>query len=292
MVPRVRVDTMDPDATLAEVRTEMSGGHSRYPLLDDEDQIVGVIDLVDVLAARDETLTARDLAHPALIVPSLMKLPEAVQELAAHKQQLACVIDEYGGFDGVVTVEDLAEELVGEISDEHDHGDEPEPQVVGADGLWTISGVTPVDEVERAIDRDLPDGDYETLAGLVIDEYGRLPEVGTTLTIELGEDLGLQADEPDWRAADVEVLALDGHVPGLVRLRLVGVDEWRERGGGPDSGAQPVVRLEDHESGADTGAGAVEDEQSDLHGLVDRYDLDPQRIAQDATDRDGKEGTK
>lgn len=266
MVPRVRVDTMHPDATLEEVRAEMSGGHSRYPLLDEEDQIVGVLDLVDVLAARDETLTARDLAHPALIVPSLMKLPEAVQELAAHKQQLACVIDEYGGFDGVVTVEDLAEELVGEISDEHDHDNDPEPQVVGADGLWTISGVTPVDEVERAIDRDLPDGDYETLAGLVIDEYGRLPEVGTTLTIELGEDLGLQADEPDWRAADVEVLELDGHVPGLVRLRLVEVEEWRERRGGPDTGSQPVVN-----------AGENPQDEDGLTGLVDRYELDEKR---------------
>ena len=78
MQPRVRVDTMDPDATLAEMRVEMSGGHSRYPLLDDDDNIVGVLDLVDVLAARDETLTAKDLAHPALIVPGLMRLPEAV----------------------------------------------------------------------------------------------------------------------------------------------------------------------------------------------------------------------
>ncbi|MFC6154444.1 hemolysin family protein [Nocardioides yefusunii] len=224
MVPRVRVDTVDPETTLAELRVEMSGGHSRYPILDDEDHIVGIVDLVDVLAARDETLTAADLAHPALLVPTLMRLPEAVGEFARAKQQMACVIDEYGGFDGVITIEDLAEELIGEITDEHDD-DTVQPYVKASEDGWLISGVTPVDEVERAIDRDLPEGDYETVAGLVIDLHGRFPDIGTVVRVDLGEDLGLMPGEPDWREAEIEVIELDRHIPGMVRLRLVSAEE-------------------------------------------------------------------
>lgn len=224
MVPRVRVDTVSPEATLAELREEMAGGHSRYPILDEDDRIVGIVDLVDVLSASDESLTAADLAHPALLVPTLMRLPEAVGEFARTKQQMACVIDEYGGFDGVITIEDLAEELIGEISDEHDD-DSPEPYLEATEAGWNISGVTPVDEVERAIDRDLPEGDYETLAGLVIDAHGRFPEVGTVVRVDLGEDLGLLPGEPDWREVEIEVVSLDGHVPGMVRLRLIDAEE-------------------------------------------------------------------
>ena len=224
MVPRVRVDTVSPETTLAELRAEMSGGHSRYPILDEDDRIVGIVDLVAVLSARDESLTAADLAHPALLVPTLMRLPEAVGEFARAKQQMACVIDEYGGFDGVVTIEDLAEELIGEINDEHDD-DSPQPYVEATEDGWKISGVTPVDEVQRAIDRDLPEGDYETIAGLVIDVHGRFPDVGTVVRVDLGEDLGLMPGEPDWREVEIEVLSLDGHVPGMVKLRLISAEE-------------------------------------------------------------------
>ena len=225
MIPRVHVDTLDPDVTLSELRIEMSGGHSRYPVLDDEDQVVGVVDLIDVLQAHDERLTAADLARPALLVPTLMKLPEVVRELAMTKQQMACVLDEYGGFAGVLTIEDLAEELVGEITDEHDSDAAEIQAVAAADGTWVVSGSTPVDEVERAMDRDLPDGDYETLAGLFIATHGRLPEVGVSVTLDLGEDLGrLPGEDPSVRQVEMEVIELDGHVPGRIRLTLLDED--------------------------------------------------------------------
>lgn len=228
MIPRVHVGHFDPDTTLAEIRVEMSGGHSRYPVIDDEDQVVGVVDLIDVLTATDETLTAADLARPALLVPTLMKLPEAVQEFALTKQQMACVLDEYGGFAGVVTIEDLAEELVGEITDEHDSDVAEVQAVAAADGTWIVAGSTPVDEVQRAMDRDLPEGDYETLAGLLIALHGRLPEVGTAVEIDLGEDLGrLPGEDPGIRQVRLEVIELDGHVPGQIRLTLL--DEEGER---------------------------------------------------------------
>src|SRR5690606_39377149 len=97
--------------------------------------------------------------------------------------------------------------------------------VAAADGSWVVSGSTPVDEVERAMDRDLPDGDYETLAGLFIAVHGRLPAVGTTVTLDLGEDLGrLPGEDPGVREVSMEVVELDGHVPGRIQLTLLDQD--------------------------------------------------------------------
>ncbi|WP_331712135.1 transporter associated domain-containing protein, partial [Rhodococcus sp. EPR-147] len=134
-----------------------------------------------------------------------------------------CVIDEYGGFAGVLTIEDLAEELVGEITDEHDDDEDIAGVHDQEDGVWLMDGDVHVDEVERTIGRDmlLPRGDYETLAGLLIAEGGNLPEVGDTVRIDLavfGADL--MEDEPPRPSLEVEVLEVDRHVPSELRIRL------------------------------------------------------------------------
>ena len=123
MIPRARVGVVRPDAELSRVREMMSAGHSRYPVLDDADDVVGVVHLPDVLDLADRVdgpRTAGDLMRPPLFVPAVLNLPRALAGLVGSGNQLACVLDEYGGFVGVLTVEDLAEELVGEIADEHD----------------------------------------------------------------------------------------------------------------------------------------------------------------------------
>src|SRR5699024_5285683 len=124
---------------------------------------------------------------PAELVPTAMPLPDALRLLTATRNQLACVLDEYGGLAGVLTVEDLAEELVGEITDEHDD-DVAEPTVVVRDGVWTMAGEVHVDEVERAVGHDLPRGDWETIAGLVIAVHGALPEAGASVVVLLPPD--------------------------------------------------------------------------------------------------------
>src|SRR5215218_9660046 len=121
MIPRARVDVVRMDDTVEEVRALMSVGHSRYPILDDDDQVVGVIHLQDILVLEHPyTAPLAGLVRPAVMVPTAMTLPDVLRLLAESKNQMACVVDEYGGFAGVVTLEDLAEELVGEITDEHD----------------------------------------------------------------------------------------------------------------------------------------------------------------------------
>jgi CBS domain containing-hemolysin-like protein len=201
----------------------MAHGHSRYPVLDaGTGDVVGVVHLADLLTTTEpDTAPVTAIARECLVVSTFTPLPDALRQLAETGNQLACVIDEYGGFAGVLTLEDLAEELVGEITDEHD-AEHPEYIPVEGDRVWEMPGDVHVDEVERALGIDLPRGDYETIAGLVIAAHGGLPEPGTRLSIELPPDPADLAheDEPAPRHLNVEVLDVDRHVPSRVRLEL------------------------------------------------------------------------
>ncbi len=226
MIPRSRVDTLEDDVPIGDVRALMAHGHSRYPVLDREtDDVVGVVHLADLLATpQPDTSPVTAILRPALVVAALTPLPDVLRQLAGTTNQLACVVDEYGGFAGVVTVEDLAEELVGEITDEHDSDVDPDYLPVEGDDVWEMAGGVHVDEVERALGIDLPRGDYETIAGLLIAAHGGLLDEGAPLRIELPDDpANLASDEPPApRVLHVQVLAVDRHVPSRVRLELPG----------------------------------------------------------------------
>jgi CBS domain containing-hemolysin-like protein len=185
------------------------------------------VHLADLLSTTEpDTAPVTSIARPCLVVSHLSPLPDVLRQLAQTDNELACVVDEYGGFTGVITLEDLAEELVGEITDEHDE-ETSEYVPVEGDGVWEMSGDVHVDEVERALGIDLPRGDYETIAGLVIAYYGRLPPEGATLEIELPPDPAQLAhdDERTPRVLRIEVLEVDRHVPSRVRLTLPAVVE-------------------------------------------------------------------
>jgi CBS domain containing-hemolysin-like protein len=223
MIPRPRVGTVAPTDTIGHLRALMAQGHSRYPVLDPATgDVVAVVHLADLLTStRPDDAPVTAIARPCLVVSTFTSLPDALHQLADTGNRLACVIDEYGGFAGVVTLEDLAEELVGEITDEHDE-EHPEYVPVEGDGVWEMPGDVHVDEVERALAVDLPRGDYETIAGLVIAAAGTLPEPGTRLAIELPPDPGdlVHADDPEPRLLHVQVLDVERHVPSRVRLEL------------------------------------------------------------------------
>lgn len=226
MIPQGRVDTVAPETTVAKALTLMATGHTRYPVVDASRAPLGVVQLSDVLhlpQADRAVTTVADLMRPPVVVPTLMPLPAAAHELDEAGSHLACVIDEYGGFAGILTLEDMAEELVGEITDEHDE-DQPE-QIIGAeDGEWRMDGDVHLDEVERAVGHRLPEGDYETIAGLLIAQTGDLPEAGEVITVELQQDPSeLIADEPMRHCLSIEVLEVERHVPSEVRVRLVSV---------------------------------------------------------------------
>ena len=228
MVPRSRVDTVTPDTPVARLRELMSEGHSRYPVLDDE-TVTGVVHLPDVLRCTDPTATAARLQRPAALVPESMPLPDAVRLLVSSDNQLAVVIDEYGGFAGALSLEDVAEELVGEIHDEHDPMATAD-LVLQEDGTWLVAGDVHVDEVERALGRDLPRDDYETIAGLTIDAHGALPPQGAVVHVALPPDPArlLDDEEPPAQALRIEVLDVERHVPARVRLTVEDVEAVTE----------------------------------------------------------------
>lgn len=229
MIPRIQVDVVTRETTIAELRVRMAHAHTRYPVLGDREEPVGVVHLAEILpTAPDDQRPVTAIMREPLVVPELMPLPDALGHLTRTRNELACVIDEYGGFTGVITIEDLAEELVGEITDEHTP-DALSSAELHADGTWVMDGDMHVDEVERAVGRDLPRGDYETLAGLLISEAGALPAVGETLRIHLpAEGSDLLDDAPPRRALLVEVTQVDRHVPSELRVTLL-----EETGGDP-----------------------------------------------------------
>lgn len=238
MVPRADVVTAGTE--VAQVRALMATGHSRYPVLDDDQGVVGVVHLEDVIDAAPDASLA-DLTRPPLVVPTRMTLPDALDELSRTSNELAAVVDEYGTFVGILTLEDLAEELVGELTDEHDDVvDVVAVEEQDGDRAWLVAGDVPLDEVERTLDLDLPQGDYQTLAGLVIAEHGRLPEEGTVVAVRLPDDPGdlVADDEPAPRFAHLEVVEVAQHVPASVRITVeTGDDDTADTADGADVAA-------------------------------------------------------
>jgi CBS domain containing-hemolysin-like protein len=220
MVPRTRVDTVPADEPITAVLNRMATGHTRYPVVGDStDDLLGVVDLHAVLDTDTHAL-ARTRCLPAVRVPASLPLPAVLTQLQAAGDEMALVIDEYGGFAGIVTVEDIAEELVGEIADEHD-GDALE--VTRRDGGWLLPGEMHVDEVQRVLDRRLPNGDYETMAGLLMHHLGRLPAVGDTVEIALPLDIAAEPLQPKLLAATIKTV--HRRVPASIFVSVEADDE-------------------------------------------------------------------
>ncbi|MGW0433223.1 hemolysin family protein [Micromonospora sp. NPDC003197] len=220
MVPRVDVHTVRADEPVSRVVQLLDTGHSRFPVRGTEgvDDLVGVVGIADVLGVppeqRGKTLVSA-VAGPPLLVPTTLLLPTVLDRLRAGHRQLACVVDEYGGFAGVITLEDIAEELVGPIRDEDDPPERAPMRQ--ADGSWVVPARWRIDEVADSTGIALPEApEYDTISGLVMRELGRVPEVGDRLEITLAAEL--DAELPP--RALVEVLAVDRHVADSVRLEV------------------------------------------------------------------------
>ncbi|UOW00632.1 hemolysin family protein [Agrococcus sp. SCSIO52902] len=199
MVPRPDMIVVDRDTTATDaLRQFLDNGLSRMPVVGEStDEVDGILYLRDVVRSRtwrpDATETAGELARPALLVPESKKADDTLALMQAERVHVAMVVDEYGGIAGLVTLEDLVEELVGEIHDEHDRG---RSEVVEAgDDVWRVSARLQIDELGDLFDLTLDDEDVDTVGGLVQKELGRITEVGDVVHVH-----GLR----------IEVRSLDG----------------------------------------------------------------------------------
>ena len=232
MTPRTSVETIQADVTAATVITALQTGHSRFPVVGrDIDDVVGVVglhDLLEVDPADRETTLVRDLADDALIVPESLPLPKVLEALRSRHTQLAVVVDEYGGFAGIVTFEDVAEEVVGEIWDEDD-ADESTSQVRG-DGIWDLSARLRIDETAQVTGVELPEHEnYDTLSGLVLDRLGRTAEEGDSVLVRWTSRDG-EGDEYVHQTR-IDVVSAHRYVPDTVALHPVvtrPADEWAQ----------------------------------------------------------------
>jgi CBS domain containing-hemolysin-like protein len=202
MTPRPNIVAITADSTLEAVRDLMiESKYSRLPVYREQlDHIEGIIYVRDLLACWAQGTadkTAEAIARPTYFVPETKPTDELLREMQKAKVQMSIVIDEYGGLAGIVTLEDLIEEIVGEIEDE----DEPEVQGSDADivhepdGSYIVRGNVEVGKVERLFETELAADDFTTIAGLVINQLGHLPAVGETLSFRHLHFDVLEADE-------------------------------------------------------------------------------------------------
>ena len=212
LVPRVRMRTLPATATAADVIAEVRRtGHSRFPVVGrDLDDVVGVVHVkaaVAVPEARRATTAVTSLMAPPVVVPGTVDLDALMDVLQSGGLQVAVVLDEFGGTDGLVTIEDLIEELVGEVQDEHDRSATSVRRSRG--GGWSVSGLLRPDEVAAATGLAVPEGTaYETVGGLVVQQLGRVPERGDAVTVA---GTHLVVERMDGRRVDRLLLtALDG----------------------------------------------------------------------------------
>jgi putative hemolysin len=183
MVPRTEVDFLDAATPVYRaVRTAATSPHSRYPVVrGSQDDVVGFVHVRDLFSPELSGTSTRvgEIARPVKMMPGTKKVLSAMSEMRREGHHMAIVVDEYGGTDGIVTLEDLMEEVIGEITDEYDRAEEPARSLRG--GEVEVDGLLNLEDFAERTGLELPEGPYETVAGFVINELGRLPELGESI---------------------------------------------------------------------------------------------------------------
>ena len=189
MVSRSQMVALSADAKFIDLMKQVvESGHSRFPVHgEDKDEILGILlakDLLRGVVADNGPGSIHELLRPAVLIPESKKLNVLLREFRQSRNHMAIVIDEYGGVAGLLTIEDVLEEIVGEIDDEHDDAEDPEALIAAqADGQYVVDALTPISDFNTRFGADFDDDEYDTVGGLVTAAIGHLPEVGEELTL-------------------------------------------------------------------------------------------------------------
>lgn len=188
MVPRAQMVMLAiDDAPAAILHTVVDSGHSRFPVHgEDKDDILGVLLAKDLLrdCAQGKPADVRALLRPAMMIPESMRLNVLLAELRRSRNHMAVVVDEYGGAAGLITIEDILEEIVGEIDDEHDDAIAPSLIVTAGDREWLLDALTPIEDFNEQLGSAFSDDEYDTIGGMVTSEIGHLPEPGEEIALD------------------------------------------------------------------------------------------------------------
>ena len=180
MIPRSQMVVVHNDAALEEFLPQMlESGHSRFPVIgEDKDEVVGILmakDLLPHLASGAEDFDLAGSIRPAVVIPESKRLNVLLRDFRVSRNHMAIVVDEYGGVSGLITIEDVLEEIVGEIDDEYDEEEEALILRIGED-RYQVQALTPIDDFNDLFESELSDDDYGTVGGLLLAEFGRVPE--------------------------------------------------------------------------------------------------------------------
>ena len=188
MVPRAQIVMIAAESTLPDILAAVvESGHSRFPVHgEDKDEILGILLAKDLLKffGNGADFDIRAILRPAVLIPESMRLNVLLAEFRLSRNHMALVVNEYGGVAGLITIEDVLEQIVGEIDDEHDDEEEPVLMYAQPGGDWLVSALTPIEDFNEQTGAAFSDEEYDTVGGLVTSEFGHLPEVDEEVAID------------------------------------------------------------------------------------------------------------
>ena len=189
MIPRAQMVVIERDADPREMlEIIVESGHSRFPVIGDgRDEVVGILLAKDLLRyfveGGDDRFHLREYLRSAVFIPESKRLNVLLKEFRLSHNHMAIVVDEYGGVSGLLTIEDVLEEIVGEIDDEHDFEEDSMISPEG-EGVYTVAGLTRIEDLNEQVGTQFGDEEYDTVGGLIMHELGRMPRRGETLTVD------------------------------------------------------------------------------------------------------------
>jgi magnesium and cobalt transporter len=215
MVPRPQMDVIDLNKPIEEwMPAVLETAHSRFPAIDgDRDKVVGILLAKDLLRYyAEESFDVRDMLRPAIFIPESKQLNVLLRDFRANRNHMAIVVDEYGGVAGLITIEDVLEQIVGDIEDEYDFDEEEDnilPVSNGSRGLrWRVKALTEISQFNESLGSSFSDEDVDTIGGLVANHLGRVPRKGDVFDIDQLRFEVLRAD-----ARQVHVLLVEKLLP-------------------------------------------------------------------------------
>ncbi|MDH3537792.1 MAG: CBS domain-containing protein [Gammaproteobacteria bacterium] len=188
MIPRGQMVVLDQEDSLPEIIAKITeSGHSRFPVIDDDkDDVVGILlakDLLQQSLDQDEDFEIREYIRPASFIPESKRLNVLLKDFRLNRSHMAMIVDEYGGVSGLITIEDVLEQIVGKIDDEHDEDEEVDIQPHGSN-RYSVRALTPLPDFNEYFDTEFESEDVETIGGYLLGHIGHLPERGESIALD------------------------------------------------------------------------------------------------------------
>jgi len=209
MIPRSQMDVIDiTDSPETFIPHVIETAHSRFPVIeDDKNDVIGILLAKDLLRYyAGEDFEVRDMLRPAVFIPKSKRLNILLKEFRSTRNHIAIVVDEYGGVAGMVTIEDVLEQIVGDIEDEYDYDEDEDNIIQNADGTYRVKALTEIEDFNEHIGTQFSDEEFSTIGGLIVNRFGHLPKRGDHITIENLNIKVLRADSRRLHSVTIEVL--------------------------------------------------------------------------------------